>query len=78
MAWSYRKQVELMFVGLTIAFIVIVGVVSILRLRRGGPGPAVNWVPRSMRGAVNRRYEARGRQQPYDADGNRNPSRGQI
>ena len=42
------------------AFCVVVAVVSVLRLRRGGPGPQVNWVPRALRGRVNRSYRQHG------------------
>jgi hypothetical protein len=51
---------------------------SVYRLRRGGPGPAVNYVPRPWRQSLNRRYERKGWQQPFDADGNRNPDRTQL
>lgn len=59
-------------------FMVSVLAITVFRLRRGGPGPAVNWVPRSLRGRVNRRYEARGWQKPFNDDGSRNEDRGQI
>lgn len=62
-----------------IAVVVVIGVaVSIVRLRRGGPGPAVNWIPRSLRPNLNRYYAKRGWRAPFDQDGNRNPDRTQV
>ncbi len=62
-----------------VAVLLAVGVViSIVRLRRGGPGPAVNWIPRSLRPNLNRYYTRRGWQTPFDQDGNRNPDRTQV
>jgi len=62
-----------------IAVLLVIGVaVSIARLRRGGPGPAVNWIPRSLRPNLNRHYAKRGWQKPFDHDGNRNPDRTQV
>jgi hypothetical protein len=62
-----------------IAVLVVIGVaVSIVRLRRGGPGPAVNWIPRSLRPNLNRYYARRGWQTPFDQDGNRDPDRTQV
>ena len=54
-----------------VAFMVVVFVLSIYRLRRGGPGPAVNWIPRRMRSEVNSAYEHEDWQKPYDEQGNR-------
>ena len=51
---------------------------AIYRNRRGGPGPGVRWVPRSMRQRVNQRYARKGWQLPYDAQGNRNPARTEL
>ena len=67
----------MLFVVIIVA-VVVVAAVSFVRLRPGGPGPAVNWVPRSMRGRMNSSYEKRGWQKPFDADGNRNPDRDPI
>lgn len=61
-----------------IAFFVIVFGVSLLRLRRGGPGPAVNYVPRRLRGNLNSAYRRAGWQEPFDSSGNRNPDRSQT
>ena len=55
-----------------IAVIVIVGaLLSVYRLRQGGPGPATNGIPRGLRGKVNSMYRRAGWQQPYDSKGNR-------
>jgi hypothetical protein len=54
-----------------VPFLIVVALISLARLRGGGRGPAVNWVPRRMRGAVNRQYRRSGWQEPYDASGNR-------
>jgi hypothetical protein len=61
---------------------VIIGVVAVVgltlsfrRMRRGGPGPQVNWIPRAMRGRVNESYRKHGWDEPYDADGNRKDGR---
>jgi len=67
-----------MFIYAVIAFMVVVLVISVIRLRRGGPGPAVNYVPRMLRPRVNAYYRSRGWQEPFDVDGERNPMRGQI
>jgi hypothetical protein len=56
-------------------FIVIVAVISLMRLRRGGAGPAVNWVPRPLRPSLDRRYAKRGWEVPFDEDGNHHQSR---
>ena len=48
------------------------------RLRRGGPGPAMNWIPRSMRGKAHERYREHGWQEPFDDNGNRNPDRSEF
>ncbi|RKR73335.1 hypothetical protein [Frondihabitans australicus] len=55
--------------------VVLVGITAIVRLRRGGPGPNVQWLPKSMRKRVNDEYEEHGWQKPYDDEGNRNPDR---
>ncbi|WIB62119.1 hypothetical protein DEJ13_17760 (plasmid) [Curtobacterium sp. MCLR17_007] len=67
-----------LFIGLVAVFVVIVLIITIYRLRRGGPGPTVNWVPRRLRGRVNRGFGEQGWQKPYDDEGNRNPDRGQL
>ena len=51
---------------------------SLYPLRRGGPGPAVNGVPRRMRGRLNESFEKAGWQKPYQEDGERNPDRSQL
>ena len=61
-----------------IAFIIIIGLFSVFRLRQGGPGPAVNYVPRGMRGRLNSAYRRAGWQQPYDENGDRSPDRTQV
>jgi hypothetical protein len=61
-----------------IAFFVVVGIVVVFQRRRGGPGPQVNYVPKALRPMVNARYRSRGWQEPFDADGNRNPDRGRL
>jgi hypothetical protein len=61
-----------------LVFLALGFVASMYRLRRGGPGPAVNYVPRPWRQALNARYARKGWQQPYDANGNRNPDRTQL
>lgn len=80
--WLRTKPTEVVQVSaafiVVIVFMAVVMLISLSRLRSGGPGPGVNWVPRSMRGKLNRAYEKRGWQKPYDADGNRNPDRGQL
>jgi hypothetical protein len=58
-----------------LAFMVVVVAISFYRLRRGGPGPAMNWIPRSMRPKANNMYEKHGWQAPFDGDGNRSPER---
>jgi len=41
------------------------------RMRRGGAGPAVSWVPRSLRLRLNRYHEQHGWQKPYEESGNK-------
>lgn len=67
-----------LFIVVIVIFMVIVAVITVFRLRRGGPGPQVNWIPRSLRGRVNDDFEKNGWQKPYDEDGNRNPDRDKI
>ncbi|MDE9364776.1 hypothetical protein PZ938_04100 [Luteipulveratus sp. YIM 133132] len=56
--------------------IVLIGIpLTLWRLRRGGPGPQMNWIPRSMRGRANKTYRKHGWQEPFDDEGNRNPDR---
>jgi hypothetical protein len=56
-------------------FVILVAVIGALRMRRGGPGPGVNYVPRRFRGRLNTAYRNAGWQEPYDADGNRDSNR---
>lgn len=64
------------FVWVIAGLILVVGVpLTFWRLRRGGPGPAMNWIPRSMRAKANEQYDKHGWQEPFDDDGNRNPDR---
>jgi hypothetical protein len=62
-----------------IIVIIVIGVLAVAasfyRLRRGGPGPQTNWIPKSMRGKVNDEYEKKGWQKPYDDHGNRDTDR---
>jgi hypothetical protein len=48
-------------VGIFMAFCFIM---SIVRLRREGPGPAVNYVPKALRPTVNAYYRSCGWQEP--------------
>jgi hypothetical protein len=61
-----------------IAFVIVIAVISFVRLRRGGPGPAVNGVPRAFRGRLNAVYKRAGWQQPYDDAANRSPDRTKL
>jgi len=63
---------------IVIAFIVVLAAISIFRMRRGGPGPAVNYVPRGMRGRLNSAYRRKGWQEPFDHEGNRSSDRSQL
>jgi hypothetical protein len=65
-------------VVLVVVFMAVCLAATVYRLRRGGPGPAVNYVPRAFRQSLDRRYERRGWQLPYDAEGIRNPDRSQL
>lgn len=58
-----------------VPFMIVVFGISIHNMRKGGSGPAVNWVPRQFRQRVNDRYRRHGWVEPYDEDGNRNPNR---
>lgn len=66
------KTIEI--VGVVILLAIGFGL-SLRRLRKGGPGPAVNWVPRKMRAGLKETYRDKGWQEPFDEDGNRNPDR---
>lgn len=55
--------------------IAVLAVTSLLRLRKGGPGPAVNWVPRALCGRTNDFYQRHGWSAPYDESGNKRPGR---
>ncbi|MFC6878984.1 MULTISPECIES: hypothetical protein [Actinomadura] len=65
-----------LFIGVAVFMLVIV-VISFVRMRTGGPGPALNWVPPRMRPRVNRLYASKGWDEPYGADG-RKKSPGRI
>jgi hypothetical protein len=57
---------------IVIALVLLGAVISLYRLRQGGPGPAVQgWVPRRLRGRMNSAYRRAGWQEPYDDQGNR-------
>ncbi|MGI5325022.1 hypothetical protein [Actinomadura nitritigenes] len=56
-------------------FCLTILIISFHRMRTGGPGPAVNWVPPRLRGRVNAYYRAKGWQEPYDANGRKKKSR---
>ncbi|RFS83410.1 hypothetical protein D0T12_20360 [Actinomadura spongiicola] len=58
-----------------LAFMIIVMAVTLLRLRKRGPGPAVYWVPRGLRSRVNRHYAEQGWSTPYDERGHRKRDR---
>ncbi len=66
------------FAYIVIAFMVVCFMLSIYRMRRNGPGPAVNYVPKAFRPRLNAYYRRNGWQEPFDAEGNRNPDRGQV
>ncbi len=55
--------------------VALVGVTTVRRLRPGGPGLAVAWVPRSMRPRLNQFHQRHGWQQPFDDNGDRVPGR---
>jgi hypothetical protein len=65
-------------IWLVIVFMLVAAVLSFYRLRRGGPGPAMNWIPRFMRPRANAEYEKQGWTKPFNDDGTRNSGRGQI
>jgi len=48
--------------------LVMIGFIAtvIVRTRRGGPGPAVYWIPRRFRPAINRFWRKRGWPLPFD------------
>jgi hypothetical protein len=60
---------------IVVAFVVVGFVLSLVRLRRGGPGPAVNYVPPGLRPRLNSLYRRMGWQAPYDERGDRRPDR---
>jgi hypothetical protein len=66
------------FAYLIFAFMIVCLVLSVYRLRRGGPGPAMNYLPRSLRPMANAYYRRMGWQEPFDVDGDRNPLRGKL
>lgn len=59
-------------------FVVIVVIVILIRLRPGGPGPAANYIPAALRPKLNAFYRRFGWQEPFDAEGNRNPRRKKL
>jgi hypothetical protein len=62
-----------------VAFVAVALVLSLLRLRRGGPGPAVRYVPRRLRGRLNSVYRRAGWQEPYDdSEGDRRSDRSAL
>lgn len=61
-----------------LALFAVLFVLSFYRLRRGGPGPAVNWIPRRFRQRLNRTYAEHGWQEPFDSAGNRRTDRPAI
>lgn len=65
-------------VYVVVVFMVVVAVLSVFRMRRGGPGPAVDYVPRALRGRLNSAYRREGWQKPFDEHGNRSPDRSQL
>jgi hypothetical protein len=69
------NDIGFVVIGLFMAFCIIM---ALLQLRRGGPGPAVNYIPKGLRPSVNAYYRNHGWQEPFDADGNRNPMRDQV
>lgn len=60
---------------IVVLFVIAAIVITIRRLRKGGPGPSVGWVPKRWRAGLNRKFEDEGYQKPYDDNGNRNPDR---
>jgi mannose/fructose/N-acetylgalactosamine-specific phosphotransferase system component IID len=67
---TLAKQRRIMGVLVVVIIFVVVAVpLAVYRMRKGGPGPGVNWIPKSMRGKTNEVYEEHGWQEPYDAQG---------
>jgi hypothetical protein len=62
-------------VWVVMAAVVVLAVLSLSRFRPGGPGPAVQWVPRSLRPRLNQYYNAKGWTAPFTEEGERNPER---
>lgn len=60
------------------AFFGVCFAISVYRLRRNGPGPAVNYIPKAFRPRMNALYRRNGWQEPFDEDGDRNPFRDGI
>lgn len=67
-----------LYLVLFVVLVVLFVVTTAVRMRRGGPGPAVQWVPRVLRPRLNEHFRRRGWQPPYDEHGNRNPDRDAI
>jgi hypothetical protein len=49
--------------------LVVVLVVSVVQLRRGGQGPRMGWIPRSWRPKANDAYRQHGWRPPFDEQG---------
>ena len=67
---SVVNQSPIAWVLLALFFIGFI-VTIIVRTRRGGPGPAVYWIPRRFRPAVNDLWGKRGWPLPFDGQGRR-------
>jgi hypothetical protein len=61
-----------------VAFMAVCLGLTVYRQRRGGPGPQTDHVPRALRPRVNAYYRSRGWQEPYDANGDRDPDRSEF
>ncbi|MFZ0666876.1 MAG: hypothetical protein WAM97_14075 [Acidimicrobiales bacterium] len=57
------------------AFMAVVALLSLYRLRKGGVGPQMNWIPKLMRPRANEYYEKHGWKQPFNDEGNRRGGR---
>ena len=62
-------------VWFAVVAVALVVIVAAVRMRRGGPGPAVNWVPKKFRGSLNSVYRKRGWTAPYDDNGEKTSTR---
>lgn len=61
-----------------IYFFIIAFVLGFIRLRPGGPRPAVDCIPRALRPKLSAFYRRFGWQEPCGAEGNRNPRRKKL